>query len=545
MNKITLEIKNLLLSVSLEYGLGEMDFSLEKTQNETFGDYSSNIALVLAKREKINSRKVADSVLEHLIKDKNPNLDISIAGGGFINFKIVCSSLFNNAVDIANCDGSYGESKVGEGKKINIEFVSANPTGPLHIGNARGGPLGDVLANVYKKCGYLVTREYYHNNVGGQMKKLGETVVYYVNKSKGVATEFPEGGYEGGYIEDVYKEYTDLVEQGRSPELIGTNVAERFKDTIIDDCHNMGIEFDKVSKEDEIVAKGYTKKAFDMLKKGGFCKQRDGAWWFAPKDEFLGDRECVLEKSDGQFTYFANDIAYHLGKITLDKDKEDDFVRAIDIWGANHFGHIPRMQAALNALGLAGFLDVILYQWVSLIRNGKEVSMSKRKGNFITAKEVLDEVGKDAFRWFFLEKDANSPIKFDLSLAKEKSNKNPVFYVQYACARINSVLTKMENKNLDVNFQHHDYFQLNLSERSLLRELIYFPDIVEDVCKTCKVQELTNYALRVADKFHKFYEDSPVIGSDREKERVVILKATKIVLESTLALLGISAPKRM
>ncbi|PIS23069.1 arginine--tRNA ligase [candidate division WWE3 bacterium CG08_land_8_20_14_0_20_40_13] len=549
MEQIRSRIKIKLLEIAKKSQIGAGDFSLEQTQEESFGDYSTNLALILAHKIKTSPKKVAEDVVQEL---NGGDYAVSVAEPGFINFRLSGRDLLEKAGEIGVMKDKYGENKGGEGAKINLEFVSANPTGPLHIGNARGGPLGDVLANVLLKCGYQVTREYYHNDLGEQVRKLGESVLYHVKTARGEKAEFPKGGYEGEYVKELVGKMGQCPNSGTAPIPsafdLGSMAIEYYLKDILDVCLTMGIKFDIVSKESAF----NTAKVVSLLKKEKVTKEKDGALWFGPKDNFLGDRECVLVKSDGNLTYFANDIAYHLDK------KKRGFDKAIDIWGANHTGHIPRVLAAMTALGVKNFLEVILYQWVSLIRDGREVGMSKRKGNFVTAREVLDEVGKDAFRWFFLDKDVDSHIKFDIDLAKERSNKNPVFYVQYAHARMCSVMRKIEGGRLKMedrcekvenrrlkNTKKPSTFNLKPSERSLLRELIYFPDIVEDISKTYKVQELTNYAMRIADKFHKFYETCPIIGDPREKERLLILNAGKVVLENTLNLLGISAPTSM
>ena len=521
---------------------------VSKVDNEIFGDYSTNVALILAKKLSQNPLDIANSIVASL----NPFLkDVAVASvvkPGFVNFSLTEGRIMSNLSDITNLKDLFGENALGKGKNVSVEFVSANPTGPLHVGNTRGGPIGDVLANVLALSGYKVIREYYHNDLGVQVTKLGESILYHIKKEKGEKAELPEGGYEGDYVKEIAKEFVLGFDpkEGRTlkPEELGKMAVEYYLKDILEICQKIGIKFDKISKESQIA----TNATVNTLKEKNLLKQSDGALWFAPHDDLLQDRECVVIKSDGSYTYFANDIAYHLQKLN---DKND---LLIDIWGANHFGHVPRMQASLSALGHKDKLKVILYQWVTLIRNGKEVSMSKRKGNFVTARELLDEVGSDALRWFFLDKDSQSHIKFDLDLAKKQSKENPVYYVQYAHARMCSVLAKVgennENKENKENKENMidgvDMWEaLKKEERSLIRELIYFPDLVEDIARTYKVHDLTAYSLRLADRFHKFYEACIIIGSPQEKQRSEIVKASKQVLKNTLDLLGINAPEKM
>ncbi|MBU1104633.1 arginine--tRNA ligase [Candidatus Parcubacteria bacterium] len=529
-----------------------------KVDNEQFGDYATNIALILAKKLSQDPMKVA----QQIITDLNPAIAnfalVTAVKPGFINFSLLDAEIVKVIEDINSSKGTYGENSFGKGKRVNVEFVSANPTGPLHIGNARGGPIGDVLASVLAKSGYQVTREYYHNNLGVQVARLGESILYYIKKAKGEEAVLPEGGYKGSYIKDLAdqmgsdpnaKRLSDLG--GQTPMNLGKVAVEYYLKDILEVCQKIGIKFDKISKESQIK----TDLTVEVLTEKNLLKQKDGALWFAPHDDLLADRECVVVKSDGAKTYFANDIAYHLQKL----DEGNDLL--IDVWGANHFGHIPRMQAAMNALGHKDKLQVVLYQWVTLIRHGQEVSMHKRTGNFVTAQEVLNEVGADALRWFFLDKDAQSHIKFDLDLAKKQSKENPVYYVQYAHARMCSVLGKAEGEG-----EHRGRTPMKASdpppaslrealragvlgfdpiERSLVRELIYFPDLVEDIAQTYKVHELTGYALRLADRFHKFYETCTILGSPQEEQRLEIVKASRQVLKNTLDLLGITAPEKM
>jgi len=511
------------------------EVSLEKTSFAKFGDYATNAPLVLSKILNKPKEEIAESIISKL---NNPLFKASYSSNGFINFSLTDAFLLDISKEIVELGGAFGSADIGKGTKVSVEFVSANPTGPMHIGNARGGPLGDTIATVLAKVGYSVVREYYHNNIGGQIIKLGETVKYYIEQDLGKNPAFPEGGYAGLYIKDYVSNNLNLLkatwENSGSLEELGMVLANTFKDSVLTDCKNMGIVFDKITQESEIVKKEDSKNSIlEKFKKENALKASEGAIWFAPSDEFLKDRECVLVKKDGKNTYFLNDIVYH-----IEKSKKGAKL-AIDILGSNHAGHAPRMYGAMQALGLKNFLSIVFYQWVTLIKDGKEVSMSKRKGDFVLASEVLTEVGKDYFRWFFLNKESNTPIKFDLSLAKEKSSRNQVYFVQYACARINSVLNKSRKEG------GFEYGVLEQGERDLLQKLIYFPDVVEEVARNYKTNKLCEYALEVAGSFHKFYETCPILENPNESQRINTLKATKVVLEETLRLIGIEAPQKM
>ncbi len=548
--QIKQELQNTIKQVVKELYSLNVEPVIERPAVEEHGDYSTNIAMVLAGQLKRKPLEIAGE-LKGKLRITNYELQIEVANPGFLNFTFEDSILLNSLKEIISTGEKYGNSGLGKGRKVNVEFVSANPTGPLHIGNFRGGPLGDVIAAVLEKVGYEITREYYHNDLGEQVRKLGESILYWQKKAAGEEYAFPEGGYEGEYIKSLSATLSSKVKiqnskkiqkpkaNGEKPEELGKQAVEVYFHQALEISKQVGINFDVVSKESEIKEKGKTQEALEILKKKGYLKEKEGAVWFAKEDEHLGDRECVVIKSNGEPTYFGNDLGYHLDKY------ERGFDKVIDIWGANHSGHVARMKSAMDALGFgADWLELPLYQWVSVLRSGKPVAMSKRKGNFVTAKEVLDEVGKDALRWFFLSRDANTHIQFDLDLAKEQSKKNPVYYVQYAYARIFSLMKKSGINNYELRITSKTC-QITSEERSLIRELLYFPQLIEELAETLAVHKLTLYATKLADKFHKFYENCQVIGSKQESQRLAILKSTQTVLLNTFSLLGVSAPEKM
>ncbi len=534
------KIYSILQALATDFGVKDIDFLIETPKEKSHGDLSSNIALVLAKKLKKSPMEVANLLTEKLSKEKDLRKyfeKIEPHNLGFINFYFSKQYLSSQISEIIALGSDYGSLNIGKDKKVSVEFVSANPTGPLHIGNARGGPLGDVIANVFTKAGFKVTREYLHNNVGGQVDRLGEAIYFKIHPDQ--KPENYEVQYQGEYITELAKmveeqmDKHDDLSQGEFIQKAGAIAVEIMLEEILKDCEQMGIKFDKIRKESDL--RKEVPKVLEKVKK--YLKKSQGALWFAPNDEFLKDRETVIQKSNGEYTYFASDIVYHNEKMS-----HNDIV--IDILGANHSGHVPRLQAVVKSLGfdLSNF-KTILYQWIRLKRGGEIVKMSKRAGTFVTAKEVLDEAGKDAFRFFLLVPRSQTHMDFDLELAKKKAQDNPVFYIQYAYSRICSVF-----KKTDLDFKDGDLnLLLEKEEIDLIRNLIIFPSLVEKASQTLEVNAFCNYALETANLFHKFYESQRVLSDNNAltKARLNLLKATQITLENTLDLLGVSAPEKM
>lgn len=511
-------------------------FKIERPKDPSNGDLSSNIALVLAQATKKNPFEIAQDLAKKL-----QNLEefekVEAVKPGFINFYLSKKYLQEQIQIIIEEDATYGSSDFGKGKKASVEFVSANPTGPLHIGNARGGPLGDTIANVLTKVGYKVKREYLHNDVGGQVERFGDAIYFELHPDQ--KGEDYVAQYQGEYLKEVAKNVEDELQDSsldsnddKFIEIIGKTAVEIMLVEIIKTTEAMGIKFDKIVKESSL--RKDVPEVLDSLKKS--LIEKDGALWFAPNDEFLKDRETVVKKSDGEYTYFASDIAYHNQKLS-----QNDVV--IDVLGANHSGHFPKLFAIEKALDSSSKkLQIIIYQYVMLKRAGEVVKMSKRAGNFVTAREVLDEVGKDAFRFFLLMQNASTHMDFDLDLAKKKASENPVFYVQYAYTRIASIFQKSKHsKSADLSLLKEK------EEIDLVRKLTIFPDLVEEISKSLNVNLLTNYATDLASLFHKFYEKHQVISKDDKlsSARLSLLKATQITLKNTLDLLGVSTPEKM
>lgn len=498
---------------------------ISRTENGRFGDYSTNIALKLAKEQGKDPLETAEEIKNKIIAAGSDLIEkAETAKPGFINIFISPKFLQQQIKEIMILGEKYGSVELGDGKKIQIEFISANPTGPLTLGNGRGGFLGDVLANVLARAGFKAEREYYINDSGEQVRKLGKTLTG------------EEILYKGDYIEDLRKriEARDFQEAGE--KAVGIIMDEMIKPAVHE---KMKIDFDNWFSEKSLYQSGEVEKAIELLNKKGFVYESENAWWF--KSSELGDeKDRVLIKADGQKTYLASDIAYLKNKF------ERGFDRLIMIWGADHHGYINRIKAAAKALGYdEKKIEIIIVQLVRLMEDGREVKMSKRAGVYVTLDELIDEVGADVARFFFLTRSPETHLNFDLKLAKEQSEKNPVYYIQYAFARISSILKKAVlapmGTEVDLGVLNHP------SELALIKNLIQFPEIIEDSAKDLQVQRLTQYALDLVRSFHKFYEDCRVISEDENltQARLELVQATKVVLKNTLDILGISAPEKM
>lgn len=508
-----------------------------------FGDYSTNVALQLAKHHiKDIKQPTAPSAkrgetatdIAHKIASNLSGLSylekVEVAGPGFINFYIKKEIFSSSLQEVLSLGSNFGKSNLGKGKKARVEFISANPTGPMHIGNGRGGPLGDVLANVLEFTGFKVIREYYHNDIGNQVITLGSTI-----KAKLAGEKLLEEHYKGEYVLELVKKLKGQVE-GKSDLSVGQLAVEINLADILDDTHALGIKFDYIYYESKLQNEIPT--MIDKLKQAGVVRQKDGALWLAPSDEFLKDRETVIVRSNGGYTYFTSDIVYH----SLKFESGADLI--IDIFGADHFGHVPRLQASMAALGYDIVkLKFLIYQYVRVKKGGQVVKLSKRAGNLITVREVLDEVGRDAFRFIMLSYTPNTHIDLDLDLLKQKSNKNPVYFVQYAYVRMSAILQKVHQDILDDNLAILN----SPDEIALIKQTLEFPDVLLEVVHTLQPNKLTNYALVLAEKFHRFYETCPVLSAsdDIKNGRLVLVRACQIVLANALSLLRISAPEKM
>jgi len=506
------------------------NFTIETPEDKKHGDYASNVALVLSKKFKKDPMILADEIKAKL-KKQNLFEKIEIVKPGFINLFLKSNFLQEQIKEIINKKEKFGELDIGKNKKAQVEFISANPTGPLTIANARGGPIGDILANVLKKAGYKTEKEFYVNDSGNQILSLGNSIL---GKK--------EGEYKGSYINKLKKRISakgGSTSDGKDPYKTGQKTAKIIVDEIIKKTtNNLGIKYDKWFFESDLIKSGKIKKILEILKKKKLIYEKEGATWFK-SSKFGDNRDRVLIKKNGEKTYLAGDIAYHYNKF-----KERKFDKVINVWGADHHGDVLGLMAGVEAIGFKGRLEILLYQFVTILREGKKIRMSKRQGVFETLDDLLNEIGSDAVRFFFLMNSANRHIDFDLDLAKEKSQKNPIYYVQYAYARINSVLKKAKSKNPSAK-------NLDLlvcpEEFNLIKELIKFPEIIENIAKDYQTQYLPRYAMDIATAFHSFYTECKILGDYKslENARLSLVWATKIVLENVLDLMGVTKPQKM
>jgi len=498
-------------------------------EQKAHGDCAANVALEIAKIAGKNPIEIAKLIESEIQKQELKSFEkIEIAKPGFINFFFSKEYLQQGIKNILKKEEKFGNLKIGRNKKIQVEFISANPTGPLTVGNARGGPFGDVLGNILRKAGFKVEKAYYINDCGMQILTLGHSVL----KDK-------EAKYKGDYIDCLHKKNKE-----KDPYKAGEKAAEIIVEEMIKKTtKRMGIEYDEWFSEKSLRKSGEIDKVIKILKKKGLIYEKDEAWWF--KSSKYGDeRDRVVIKADGGKTYLIGDIAYHRYKFEKKK-----FNKAINIWGADHYGDIVGLQAGIEALNHKGKLDIILLQFVTLFEKDRELKMSKRRGTYVAMDELLDELSPDIVRFFFLQKSADTHLKFDLSLAKEQSEKNPVYYIQYAYARICSILKKVEDSTSARASAGKKNLELlgHPSELNLIKQLIKLPEIIENTTKDYQIQRLPQYAYSLAEAFHQFYGNCKVITEDKKlkEARLALILATKIVLKETLNLMGISSPEKM
>ena len=545
------EIDSLVAAWAREKGLSSLPaYSLDEPPKNIGADLASNLAMLAAKQLKTNPRTVAGELSDLIASAPSGNIErVEIAGAGFLNLHLSDSFLHGLLRRILDEKSEFGRETRGAQEKVLIEFVSANPTGPLHIGHGRGAAIGDSLARVFDRLGYRVEKEYYLNDVGNQMNMLGRSLEARYRELKGEAAEFPEDGYKGEYIRDIAKKLL----AGGTPEkdIDFKAVALREMTAAIDkDLERFDVRFDNWFAESVIALetspeagnKTEVENVCDWLKDRGLAYEKEGALWFE-SSRFGDDKDRVLKRSDGRFTYLASDIAYHKRKL------ERGYSRLLNLWGADHHGYVARMKAAVQALGSAPEkLTVILYQLVSLVRNGVPVAMSTRAGEFVTLEEVLKEVGKDACRFFFLLRAPDSQLEFDLELAKKQSSENPVFYVQYVHARCSSLFKESSLRNIVYDSKKADLGLLSAKEeRDLIKKLVSFNDTLELCLKTLSPHHITGYLMEVADHFHRFYERCRVLGEDKKLSwaRLALVESVQIIIRNGLHLLGVSAPERM
>lgn len=534
--------------VAVALGEPDVEFVLERPRDDNHGDLATNLAMTIARRRRTNPRAVAEQVLRELKAPAALVAKTEIAGPGFINFWLAGETLADLHARILREGADYGRGNEGLGKRINVEFVSANPTGPLHVGHGRGAALGDAMASLLEWTGHDVTREFYINDAGVQIDRLAQSLWARIQQAVGRDASVPEGGYFGEYLaenaalvlEREGRAFADLPEaEGiRRSRALALRIQREEQDA---DLQRFGVTFDVMSSEQEIYDTGAVASALSDLTRRGLTFEKDGAVWLRTSD-FGDDQDRVLQKQDGTYTYALPDIAYHLDKL----DRKYD--RLIDVWGADHHGYIPRMRAALRALGLGDDrFHVSLVQLVKVVRGGEEVKMSKRAGSFITLRDLMDEVGIDAARYFFLMRRADSQLIFDVDLARKQTDENPVFYVQMAHARLSGILRtagvtpETLNGALDLSALPHP------DDTDLLKQLGVFPDIVSRAARDEEPHRVIVYLHELATTVHGWYHHTRTVGEapDIERARLLLTRAARIVLANGLTLLGLSAPDRM
>lgn len=539
-------IRQLIIEASKKMGLGQefTAFDLTYPKSPQFGDYASNIALQLAPLLKKAPREIAARLTAVLDLDQQYFKKIEIAGPGFINFFLKDELVTEKVKDILILKQNFGGNALGTGKKIQVEFISANPTGPLQMGNGRGGFTGDCLANVFKKSGYKVWREYYLNDRGNQMDILAESVLRRFLELQGINLGFPEELYQGEYVKAWAKEIKiknfDATKISQTPKIkaeIHAWTLQRALGGVKRSAEEIAqIKYDRWFSEKSLYAGKLREEVWQRLSDRQLIYEKEGAWWFK-SSQYGDDKDRPIIKSNGDPTYFFSDILYLVNRL-----EERKFDKVLMIWGCDHHGDVQRVKAAAEVLGHKGQLDIILYQLVSLKFKGKEVRMSKRKGNFITLDDLIHEVGLDAARFFFLMNSFDRAMEFDMALAKERSQKNPVYYVQYAHARICSILEKVGKVRIKI-----DELELQSpAEFSLCKKLLQYPDLIKEVAEHYSVHFLPFYALDLAREFHNFYDHCRVLDEGRvNASRVALIKATQIVLADVLGLMGVHAPEKM
>ena len=547
--------------IAFEKGLLPSDqvpeFEVETPKHEGQGDFSTNFAMVSAKLQKMAPAKIAKSLVESMSDSTHTPLGsvlekVEVAGPGFINF-FLSPGAWHPVVDqVLNQDASFGASVMGKGERVQVEFVSANPTGPLHVGHGRGAAVGDAVGNILSFAGFDVQKEYYINDSGRQIRTLGTSVWLRLQQMQGKPVDFPQDCYQGDYIRDIAQEVLDTrgkdladADEKQGIEICARFAADKILAGIRSDLDDFGVRFDNWFSEQSLYDSGRVQTAIENFKEKDLIYEKDGALWFRTEN-FGDEKDRVVVRNNGLTTYFASDIAYH------DEKYERGFDRVIDVWGADHHGYIKRIDAAVVATGRKSEqFDVILVQLVNLLRDGNPVQMSTRAGEFVTLKDIVDEVGKDAARFMFLSRSYDSGLDFDLELAKRKSSDNPVYYVQYVHARITGILNKAKDEGLidqtDFNVGINLEKLVVEEELKLIKQVAAFQEQVEKSAQTLHPHVIFTYLMTLAAAFHAYYNHHKVIMADKPLSlaRLSLVLAVKKVIRNGLALLGVSAPERM
>ncbi|WP_303908850.1 arginine--tRNA ligase [Thiohalomonas denitrificans] len=558
------------------------NFTIERTRDKKFGDFASNAAMLLAKPARRKPRDIAELIIDRL-PSSNQVANVEIAGPGFINFHMTPTAFQAVVGQVFEAGEAFGRSTIGNGKRVQVEFVSANPTGPLHVGHGRGAAYGATVADLLAAAGFEVHREYYVNDAGRQMDILGASVWLRYLELCGEELVFPSNGYRGDYIWDIaasiHRDHGDAFRHsaaavfegvaadepvggdkeahidglvGKARTLLGEESYRIIFDTALDailgdirrDLEEFGVAYEKWFSERTLVESGKVDAAIERLKASGHLYEKEGALWFRSSD-YGDEKDRVVVRENGVKTYFASDIAYHMDKL------ERGFERVIDVWGADHHGYVPRVKAAMEAIGDdASLLDVLLVQFAILYRGGEKAQMSTRSGEFVTLRELREEVGNDAARFFYVSRKCEQHLDFDLDLAKSQSNDNPVYYIQYAHARICSVMHQLKEKELFYDRQaglRHLPMLKEDHEQAMLQTISRYPEVVEAAALVHEPHQLAHYLRELANDFHTYYNAHQFLVEDStlRDARLALILAAKQVLANGLSLLGVSAPESM
>ena len=523
---------------------------VERPGNPDHGDFATSLPLRLARATRINPLQLAQTLVEFIPPSAEVK-HVEAAQPGFINFYLDNSWVQAQVEEVRQAAAGYGNVPAGDGRPVMVEFVSVNPTGPVHVGHTRGAVLGSALANTLDAAGYSVTREYYVNDAGTQMQAFYRSVYARYREALGKDFDFPSNGYAGDYIYDIGKEIAGsegdrflALDEEQAIREIGDIAREKMVSLIRDDLAEIGVTFDTWFSERALYGNHEYEEAMESLREKDYLSERDNALWF--NSTRLGDdKDNVVVRSSGEPTYFASDIAYHYNKFV-----KREFGHVINIWGADHQGHVPRMKSAVEALGIdPERLTILISQMVTLKRGTEVVRASKRTGDFVTLRELADEVGSDACRYFFLARSPSTQMEFDLELAKRESSENPVYYIQYAHARNHSILNLARSR--DIDWSSGDVSLLNdPNELNLIRTMIRLPELVDQMARSLEPHHLPHYTMELATAFHWFYENCRVISANAEDNditlaRLKLVESAQIVFRRTLELMGMNAPERM
>lgn len=540
-------LREALAAVAAELGAADVEFTLERPRDPSHGDLSTNLAMQLARRLRGNPRAMAEQVLVALVPPSGLIQSTEIAGPGFINFRFAGGALSSDLEEILAAGDRYGRSNAGEGRRVNVEFVSANPTGPLHVGHGRGAALGDAIASLLEWTGHEVTREFYVNDAGVQIDNVVASLWARILEASGHQVPFPEKGYHGEYLRETAAQWLEQHGDRASPA-VDSAPPDDLRDYVLgamraeqdETLARFGVRFDVISSEQAIYDEGKVAAALERIAAAGLSYESEGALWFRTS-EFGDEKDRVARKQDGSYTYFVPDIAYHLDKHAR------GFDTAIDVWGADHHGYVARLRGALVALGVpAEWFEVALVQLVKVVRGGEEAKMSKRSGEFVTLQDLYEETGVDAARYWFLMRRGDSHLVFDIELATARTDENPVYYVQMAHARMSGIL-RNAGELADVAVGDFSIDALEDPDLALLKALTAFPDAVARAAREREPHRITNFLEDLARGVHAWYHGCRVLGEPEalQRSRILLARAARQVVANGLTLLGVTAPDRM